>query len=141
MRHKKNLEIIEKLRQQAEIAISNSYCRYSNIPVGAALLTPGGEIYKGCNIEIAALSTSICAEESAIAQMVSTTGGRHISAILILSKVHIWPCGNCRERLNEFLDKRMIIYVSDCYGKVCSDDLRNLFPHPFDKRVKGYTSC
>lgn len=28
-----------------------SYCRYSNFPVGAALLSPNGQIIKGANIE------------------------------------------------------------------------------------------
>ena len=35
----------------AREAASRAYCRYSKFPVGAAILTEGGEIFAGCNVE------------------------------------------------------------------------------------------
>lgn len=41
----------ETLIGEAYEAKKNAYVPYSNFPVGAALLTEDGKIYRGCNIE------------------------------------------------------------------------------------------
>ena len=48
------------------LAAANAYAPYSCFPVGAAVLTAGGRIYVGCNVENAAYGASICAEANAI---------------------------------------------------------------------------
>ena len=40
-----------ELMQFAEEARKFSYCPYSHFAVGAALLTTGGKVYTGCNVE------------------------------------------------------------------------------------------
>ncbi|NXU67344.1 CDD deaminase, partial [Horornis vulcanius] len=48
-----------------------AYCPYSRFPVGAALLTTGGEIFSGCNVENACYSLGVCAERTAIQKAIS----------------------------------------------------------------------
>ena len=56
----------EELIEYALKARENSYSPYSNYKVGAALLTKGGKVYLGANIENCAYGPSNCAERSAI---------------------------------------------------------------------------
>ena len=45
----------EELLEEAATARENAHAPYSNFRVGAALLTKGGKVYTGCNIESAAM--------------------------------------------------------------------------------------
>uniref|UniRef100_A0A8C5JJQ0 Cytidine deaminase n=1 Tax=Junco hyemalis TaxID=40217 RepID=A0A8C5JJQ0_JUNHY len=58
------------LRRSRE-AKNCAYCPYSRFPVGAALLTAGGEIFSGCNVENACYSLGMCAERGAIQKAIS----------------------------------------------------------------------
>ena len=59
-------EEIKNLIKEAFDARDMAYTPYSNFKVGAALLTNEKKIYKGCNIENASFSPTICAERTAI---------------------------------------------------------------------------
>ena len=54
-----------ELMDIAEKAAKNSYSPYSRFPVGAALECRDGTVYTGCNVENAALGSTICAERTA----------------------------------------------------------------------------
>ncbi len=91
-------------------ARKNSYSPYSHHPVGAALLTKDGKVYKGCNIENAAFTPGNCAERTALFKAVSE-GEREFSKIAIVGgpsdAEHLSfcaPCGVCRQAINEFVD-------------------------------------
>ena len=71
------------LIRKALEAQKKAYAPYSNFRVGAALLTDDGNIYTGCNIEIASYSATLCAERTAIFKAVSE-GHRNIKAIAIV---------------------------------------------------------
>ncbi|MEG2080558.1 MAG: cytidine deaminase, partial [Oscillospiraceae bacterium] len=80
---------------------------FSEFNVGAALITKGGKIYKGCNIENSAYSPSICAERVAIFKAISE-GETDFEAMAIVGgrngvfESFCSPCGVCRQVLFEF---------------------------------------
>ncbi len=98
----------DELSRIADEARENSYCIYSNFSVGAALLTKGGKVYQGCNIENASYPAGICAERTAFSKAISE-GEREFSAIAIAGGPKgekpndAYPCGICRQFMNEFV--------------------------------------
>jgi cytidine deaminase len=83
--------------------LERSYARYSNFTVAAAVIDEAGAVHLGVNVENAAYPAGTCAEQSAIAAMV-TNGGRAIGVVLIAagSGAVVQPCGACRQRIAEF---------------------------------------
>lgn len=121
---------IKVLIEKALEAQEKAYVPYSKFRVGASLLTEGGEIYSGCNIEISSYSPTICAERTAIFKAVSE-GHRKIKAIAVVGDSDFtFPCGVCRQVIREFgKDARIIIANSvDDYKVYTLDDL---LPHSF----------
>ncbi|MBI5650367.1 MAG: cytidine deaminase [Chloroflexi bacterium] len=104
-----NLQI-EELIDAARAASQNAYAPYSHYPVGAAVLTRGGKIFTGCNIENAAYPSGVCAERVAIFKAVSE-GARALSAIAVVTPNGASPCGACRQVFSEFAadDARIIL--------------------------------
>lgn len=92
-----------KLLQAARAAADNAYAPYSNLPVGAAVLTADRSIFSGSNIENASYGLTICAERTAVAAAVSA-GHREIVAVAVSAPrlPSASPCGACRQVLNEF---------------------------------------
>lgn len=93
-------------------AAKRAYAPYSHFYVGAALLTRGGKVYTGCNIENASFSATICAERSAFSAAVSA-GEREFDAIAVVGgkaddvsagilRGECPPCGICRQVMAEF---------------------------------------
>ena len=125
----------------AQDARKNSYSPYSHFKVGAALLTKGGKIYTGCNIENAAYSVANCAERTAIFKAVSE-GERDFEAIAIVGGMDgetsefCAPCGVCRQVIAEFCKKDFeIILGNEKNYKVFTLD--ELLPYAFtDKDLK-----
>ena len=99
----------QKLIAFALEAMRQAYAPYSGFWVGAALLTEGGRIYQGCNIENAAYTPTNCAERTAFFKAVSE-GERSFSAICIVGGKngrpvdYTAPCGVCRQVMMEFCD-------------------------------------
>ncbi|TRY94227.1 hypothetical protein DNTS_028572 [Danionella cerebrum] len=71
-------ELVAKCLQAREMA----YCPYSGFPVGAAILTTGGAIITGCNVENASYGLTVCAERTAIQRAVAE-GYRRFTAIAV----------------------------------------------------------
>ena len=114
-------------------AMKNSYSPYSLFKVGAAIECADGSVYTGCNIENAALESSICAELSALSAAV-TAGKQSFKRIAIISdgNSYCFPCGACRQRLNEFApDIEVLCSRSD--ERYVSYPLPALLPMSFGK--------
>ena len=113
--------------------MGNSHSPYSKFPVGAALLTPSGTIYSGCNIENASFPEGWCAETSAIAHMIMA-GETEISEILVVAEKMdaITPCGGCRQRLSEFASADTPVHLCDQEGVTKTVTLGDLLPASFD---------
>ena len=92
-----------ELMSKAKKASLNAYVPYSRFPVGAALECSDGTVYTGCNVENAALGSTICAERTACCKAVSE-GHREFRRIAIYADSENWctPCGACRQFLAEF---------------------------------------
>lgn len=121
-----------ELMDIAEKAAKNSYSPYSRFPVGAALECRDGTVYTGCNVENAALGSTICAERAAAVKAVSE-GHTDFSRIAIWGegRDYCMPCGACRQFLAEFsID--MEVLCAKAGGRYVSYKLRELLPHTFN---------
>ena len=125
----------EKLIELAKEAMMKAYAPYSGFYVGAALLTKGGKVYTGCNIESASYSPTNCAERTAFFKAVSE-GEREFAAIAVVGgekgKVTgmFPPCGVCRQVMLEFCGPDFPIHMgtADGYRTVT---LQELIPFGF----------
>ena len=122
-----------KLVFEALKARRHSYAPYSRFSVGAALLTCGGEIFTGCNVENASFGLTICAEQVAVVKAVSC-GKRAFEALAVgaRSTDYCVPCGACRQILAEFNPRLKIIMANeDADYQVRT--LNELLPEAFTK--------
>ena len=107
----------DKLCQAAVDIRKNCYAPYSHFRVGAALLTSGGKIYTGVNVESASLGMTICAERNAIFHAIAE-GERKLIAVAIAGGTnrecneYCVPCGACRQVMRDFGDKESMIVLS-----------------------------
>lgn len=130
------MEDRELIRAAIE-ARRRAYTPYSHYQVGAALLTEGGKLYRGCNIENAAFSPTCCAERTAFFKAVSE-GETRFSAIAIVAGPEgelltpPTPCGVCRQVMMEFCDpKTFRILLAQGPEDYQSFTLRELLPLGF----------
>jgi len=111
---RRNRARLERLVDAASAARTRAYAPYSRYSVGAAIETASGKVFAGCNVENASYGACLCAERSAIAQMVAAgesspvacavvTGGRSPGA----------PCGICRQVLSEFAEDLPVVLVAE----------------------------
>lgn len=114
----------EKLIAAAIKARRAACAPYSNFKVGAALLTSGGKIFLGANVESASYGLTCCAERVALFQAL-VSGEKRFKAIAVVARLEGggMPCGACRQLLAE--------YASDAVVWVC--DTRS------PRRVKEFT--
>jgi len=127
-----------ELFEAARAARENAYAPYSRFRVGAAILTPEGEIYSGCNVENAAYPQGACAEAGAIAAM-ARAGRRAITEILVIGDGEglCTPCGGCRQRIREFAGADAAIHVAGPEGVRASFTLAELLPESFGPENLG----
>ena len=121
-------------------ARESSYSPYSNFRVGAALLTSGGKVYQGCNVENASYGAGICAERNAALRAVFE-GEKRFAEIAVVGwhrdakpeeRGYAFPCGICRQFLREFCDpKQMKVYVARTPDDVLEATLEDMMPHSF----------
>lgn len=126
---------INELIENAKMARMNSHSPYSNVSVGAALLTASGKVYKGCNIENHGIM-SICSERTAFLKAISE-GEKEFVSIAVVMGEHgkephgATPCGYCRQFMSEFVNQDFKVYTLDQNGNIVEYTMEELLPHSF----------
>ena len=119
----------EKMLSMAREAMKMAYVPYSHYPVGACLKCTDGTLYTGCNVENASFGATNCAERTAIFKAVSE-GRRSFESIAIAAGPSApWPCGICRQVMNEFSPGMRVMVTWD--GGYDAMPLSDLLPHGF----------
>lgn len=125
------------LVRQALEARKLAYAPYSGYTVGAVLLTAEGHTYLGGNIENASYGATNCAERTAFFKAVSE-GERVFTAIAIAGGrdgeapvEYAYPCGICRQVMQEFCRDDFVIYVVKSEREYQSYTLKELLPFGF----------
>ncbi|MDO4794145.1 MAG: cytidine deaminase, partial [Filifactor alocis] len=105
---------------------------YSKFKVGATLLTKGGKVYTGCNIENASYGASNCAERTAIFKAVSE-GETEFEKIAVASssREETWPCGICRQVMVEFSKDLTVVLGDTKKNEVHEYSIEELLSHSF----------
>ncbi|MDQ3991178.1 MAG: cytidine deaminase [Actinomycetota bacterium] len=125
-------EQAEILLARAREARGRAYAPYSGFPVGAAVLTDGGEVHAGANVENASYPLSACAERSAVQRAVSE-GATGLVAVAVAGPPGgtVWPCGGCRQVLHEFGPDLLVITEAGDSGPRRQRRLGELLPDSF----------
>ena len=127
-----------ELIQEAKKARQRSYSPYSGFRVGAALLTKGGKVYHGCNIENAAYSPTNCAERTAFFRAIYE-GEREFEKIAVVGALGdrepddtCAPCGVCRQVMMEFCDPETFrVVLANGKDEQLEILLKDLVPYGF----------
>ena len=138
------LDNINKLLiETAREAALNAYAPYSLFRVGAAIRLENGTIVKGTNVENAAFPSGICAERSAIANLVSGYTDEKPVAIAIaalteagLTDEPVTPCGNCRQVIAEEevrTGSQIKIILSGRKKTIIVESIKSLLPLQYSK--------
>ncbi len=126
----KDIDLVMSAKKAAE----NAIVPFSGFPVGAALLSSDGKLFLGCNIENHSLSMSVCAEQVAFANALSS-GVREFQKIAVWAdcETHVTPCGKCRQLIFEFAPYVEVIMANrEC--EFIKRPIRELLPMPFKHR-------
>ena len=121
----------EKLLNEAKklakkrILSEYAYCGH----VACALLTKGGNIYTGINLD-SNCSLGNCAEYAAIAEMLKNNESEIDKIVAYSAKGVIYsPCGRCRELMRMINTSNLDAKVMVAEDKICK--LRDLLPELF----------
>jgi cytidine deaminase len=126
--------IVDELKHQAVKVAGHSYSPYSQFPVGAAVVSPTGRIYTGCNVENASFGLTQCAERAALTAAIAdgATPGSLRALVIYTPGVRAHPpCGACRQVMHELMAPDSLV-ASCCDG----DDMKiwrrsEHLPEPF----------
>ena len=123
----------KQLVRVAARARERAVAPYSKFKVGAALLTNGGEIISGANVESASYGLTCCAERVALFN--ALTGGKNnFVAVAVVARAPggPMPCGACRQLLAEYAPEAKV-WVADSRapGKIREFTVRELLPSAF----------
>jgi cytidine deaminase len=105
-------ELFETLYGVASEVQKHAYAPYSNYKVGCAIVSSSGTVFGGCNVENASYGATICAERSAILQMVAAGESTPIACVILTEGEPAPPCGMCRQVLGEFSED-MVIWLTN----------------------------
>ena len=133
-----NDEQATQLLQAAQNAASRAYAPFSKFHVGAAILTQGGEVFTGCNVENSSFGLTNCAERTAIFSAVAAgalSAERDLVAVAVVNRegAICSPCGACRQVIFEFGPEAVVIYRAHS-GEIAHTLAKDLLPEGFRLR-------
>ncbi len=122
-----------QLMRAANKARNGSVSPYSQFKVGAALLTPSGQIVAGANVESASYGLTCCAERVALFKALTGRKKKFIAiAIVARCEGGPMPCGACRQLLAEYAPKAAVwVADSDNLKQVREFTVKELLPFAF----------
>jgi cytidine deaminase len=122
----------------AREAASRAYAPYSRFQVGAAIRLTDGRIVTGANVENASHGLSLCAETVALAKIANDGLLGEVTEIAVTalqSATPVYPCGRCRQIINEAAqlgDRDIAIHCASGDGSAVERHmLSTLLPHAF----------
>jgi cytidine deaminase len=127
--------LLARLVTAARGVRERAYAPYSKYRVGAAIATKSGAIFTGANVENASYGACLCAERSAIAQMVAAGERDPIACAVATGGPRPGsPCGICRQVLRELAKDMPIVLVAEHAGRLTrrATTLAKLLPDAFD---------
>ncbi len=130
--------VLARLVTAARGARERAYAPYSKYRVGAAILTKSGAMFTGTNVENATYGATLCAERSAIAQMVAAGERDPVACAVATGGARAGsPCGICRPVLREFARDMTIVLVAEHAGRLSKREttLAKLLPDAFDGAI------
>lgn len=123
---------IPLLIEEAKKAALKAQAKFSNFPVGAALLSKTNIIYQGCNVESSSYGLSMCAERVALFKALSEKDTVFVSITIFASKTDFCPpCGACRQLLFDYAPNITVILTNGTKHK--SYSIKQLLPEAFDQ--------
>ena len=123
---------LDALFEAARSIQQKAYAPYSRFKVGAAIRTPSGGVFTGCNVENAAYPQGACAETGAISAMIAA-GESRIAEMVVMGEgsLLVTPCGGCRQRIREFASGDAPIHIAGPEGIRRRLTLDELLPFSF----------
>ncbi len=128
-------DLITVMIEKARDILSHSYAPYSHYRVAACISSEDGSLFTGVNVENSVYGLTICAESSAICQMIAA-GKQKISSVIVINAEGSLcpPCGSCRQRIAEFSQKNTVIHLCSHQSIIKSYTINELLPHAFKLR-------
>ena len=117
------------LLARADAAAARAYAPYSRFEVGCAVLTRGGDVIEGDNVENAAYPLGVCAERTAFARAIATG---HRPGDFVVAAITASPCGGCRQWLAEMEVERVVFRNG---GRVVTMTVDELLPEQFEPSI------
>lgn len=118
----------------ARAVSDNAHAPFSRVRVGAAVLSEGGKVYTGCNVESASYGLTQCAERNALAAAVADgalPGSLIAMAVYANGFAVLSPCGACRQVISELMAPGAEV-TSCCDNKETRTwTVAELLPYPF----------
>ncbi len=120
-------EILNKLILKAKEASERAYCPYTEMPIGACVLTKNGMVFTGCNIENLTLGNTFGAIEVAVCKAISEGGNNIIAVVMYCDQKLAFPSGSERQFLREFGSRSSVICASQ--DEVQEFTIQELLPY------------
>ena len=123
-----------------------SYSPHSKFPVSAVIETASSHMFSGVNVENKSYGCTMCAEASAVANMVSSRDATNPDTIKIRKVVvytptststignnnsTIAPCGKCRQMISEFALPTCEVMCASRGHSSSVINFNELYPHRF----------